>query len=58
MLMPGVAVAKLANVTIKMPFLDFDIRNIACLSIFYDLELRNDVLGEKLFRRDTIKANQ
>ena len=27
--MPGVAVAKLANFTIKMPFLVFDIRNIA-----------------------------
>ena len=55
---PGVAVAKLANFTIKMPFLVFDIKNIACLSIFYDLELRNNVLGEKLFRRDTVKANQ
>ena len=53
---PGVDVAKLANFTIKMPFLVSDIRNNACLSIFYDLELRNDVLGEKLFRRDT--ANQ
>ena len=54
---PGVDVAKLANFTIKMPFLVSDIRNNACLSIFYDLELRN-FSGEKLFGRDTVKANQ
>ena len=49
--MPGVAVAKLANFTIKMPFLVFDVRNIACLSIFYDLELRNNIFGRETLQK-------
>ena len=53
---PGVDVVKLANFIIKMPFLVFDIRNIACLSIFYDLEWRNDILRKKLFTLTSAKG--